>query len=325
MNLNVAARAGRWSADHWKTAVSAWLAFCVVAAALGAVAGTKMLKQADTAAGETKQAEQLLSEAGFPNNAAESVLVQSKGQNLSDPAFGATVADVVRTVSALPQVQRVRSPLEPQNAGQVAKDRRSALVQFDIKGDQDEADEKVQPILNAVERVQQRHRSFTVAEFGFASATHELSDTLNEDFQRAEYSSLPVTLVILLVAFGALVAAGLPVLLAFSGVLATIGLSSLASHVVAAGDPTKSVILLIGMAVGVDYSLFYLRREREERARGLSPREALLKAAGTSGHAVLRAGRCSSRSRPRSTRSTSSRRSRSRCRATARTAPRSPR
>ena len=290
MNVNIAARAGRWSAGRWKTAVSAWLAFCVVAVALGSVAGTRMLKQADTAAGGTKKAEQILSDAGFPNQAAESVLVQSKTRTLADPAFRGTVADVVRTVSALPQVERVRSPLLPANAGQVAKDRRSALVQFEIKGDQDKADKKVQPVLDAVERVQQRHAGFTVAEFGFASATHELNDTLNKDFQRAEYSSLPVTLVILLVAFGALVAAGLPVLLAFSGVLATIGLSALASHVVAAGDPTKSVILLIGMAVGVDYSLFYLRREREERARGLSPREALLKTARTSGHAVFISG-----------------------------------
>jgi uncharacterized membrane protein YdfJ with MMPL/SSD domain len=290
MNLNIAARAGRWSAEHWKTAVSAWLAFCVVAVALGAVAGTKMLKQADTAAGGTKTAEQILRKAGFPNQAGESVLVQSHGRTLADPAFRATVADVTRTVSQLPQVQRVRSPLRPGNAGQVSKDRRSALVQFEIKGDQDKADGKVQPVLDAVDRVQQRHPGFTVAEFGFASANHELNDTLNKDFQRAEYSSVPVTLVILLVAFGALVAAGLPVLLAFSGVLATIGLSSLASHVVAAGDPTKSVILLIGMAVGVDYSLFYLRREREERAKGRAPREALLKAARTSGHAIFISG-----------------------------------
>ena len=99
-----------------------------------------------------------------------------------------------------------------------------------------------------------------------------------------------MTLVILLVAFGALVAAGLPVLLAFSGVLATLGLSSLASHLVAAGDATQSVILLIGMAVGVDYSLFYLRREREERARG--PRAA--RRAAEHGRARP-ATRCSSR------------------------------
>jgi uncharacterized membrane protein YdfJ with MMPL/SSD domain len=290
MSFNIAARAGRWSAGHWKTAVSTWLAFCVVAIALGSVAGTKMLKQADTAAGGSKQAEQLLQRADFPNQAAESVLVQSDGQTLADPGFRAAVADVVRTVSVLPQVERVRSPLAAANSGQVSDDHRSALVQFEIKGDQDKADKKVQPILNAVDRVQERHAGFTVAEFGFASATHELNDTLNKDFQRAEYSSLPVTLLILLVAFGALVAAGLPVLLAFSGVLATIGLSGLASHVVAAGDPTKSVILLIGMAVGVDYSLFYLRREREERRRGASPKEALLTAARTSGHAVFISG-----------------------------------
>jgi uncharacterized membrane protein YdfJ with MMPL/SSD domain len=290
MRFNVAARAGRWSAGHWKTALSGWIAFCVVAVALGSVAGTKMLKDADTAAGETKTAETMLRDAGFPSRASESVLVESSTQTLSDPEFRAAVNDVDRTVSAQPNVQNVRSPLAPGNGGQVSSDRRSALVQFEISGDEEKADDKVQPILDAVSKAQDRHDGFTIAEFGFASANHELNDTLNKDFQRAEYSSLPVTLIILLVAFGALVAAGLPVLLAFSGVLATIGLSALASHVVAAGDPTKSVILLIGMAVGVDYSLFYLRREREERARGLSPKEAMLKTSRTSGHAILISG-----------------------------------
>jgi len=290
MNFNIAARAGRWSAAHWKTAVSTWLVFCFAAIVLGSVAGTKMLTEADTAAGGTRTAEQILKHAGFPDRAGESVLVQSRTEGIGNPEFRATVADVVRSVSGLSQVQRVRSPLEPTNSGQVSKDRRSALVQFEIRGDVDKADTKVQPVLDAVARVQQRYPGLTVAEFGDASATHELNSTLSKDFKRAEYSSLPVTLVILLVAFGALVAAGLPVLLAFSGVLATIGLSALASHVVAAGSATQSVILLIGMAVGVDYSLFYLRREREERARGLSPRDALLKAAGTSGHAVFISG-----------------------------------
>src|SRR5215468_9494793 len=140
MRTSIAARAARWSADHWKTAVAGWIALCVVAIALGAVAGTKMLKQADTAAGGTKKAEQILNRAGFPNQASESVLVQSKTQTLADPAFRATVADVTRTVSALPQVQRVRSPLAPANSGQVSENRRSALVQFEIKGDQDDAE-----------------------------------------------------------------------------------------------------------------------------------------------------------------------------------------
>jgi uncharacterized membrane protein YdfJ with MMPL/SSD domain len=290
MNLNIAARAGRWSAEHWKKSVWAWIAFCVVAIALGSVAGTKALKQADTAAGETKTATQLLDRAGFPDQAGESVLVQSKDSTADDVAFRATVDDVVRSVSALDPVERVHSPFTAGHAGQISSDRRSALVQFEVAGDPDKADKKIQPVLDAVSAAQARHPGFTVSEFGDASSAHELNDTLNKDFQRAEYSTLPVTLVILLGAFGALVAAGLPVLLAFSGVLATIGLSALASHIVAAGDPTKSVILLIGMAVGVDYSLFYLRREREERARGATPRQALLNTARTSGHAVFISG-----------------------------------
>jgi RND superfamily putative drug exporter len=290
MRFDIAARAGRWSADNWKKAVGAWLVFCVLAVVLGGVAGTKALKQADTAAGGTRKAEQVLKRAGFQDRAGESVLVQSNGQTVSDPAFRAAITDVTRSVARLPEVQRVRSPLAPGNDGQISKDRHSALVQFEIRGEQDSADKRVQPVLNAVEKAQQRHASFAGAEFGMASASHELTKTLNKDFQRAEYSSLPVTLAILIVAFGALMAAGIPVLLAFSGVLATIGLGALASHAVPAGDATKSVILLIGMAVGVDYSLFYLRREREERTRGLSHRDALLKAAGTSGHAVLISG-----------------------------------
>ncbi len=290
MKLNIAARAGRWSADHWKAAVSAWLVFCIAAIALGAVAGTKLMKQSDAAAGGAKAAERILNDAGFPDRAGESVLVQSKTESIGDPAFRAVVADLARSVRGLPQVQRVRSPLDAANAGQVSQNRHSALVQFEIRGDEDKADKHVQPVLDAVAAAQQRHPGFTVAEFGFASSAHVLNKTLSKDFQRAEYSTLPVTLIILFVAFGALVAAGLPVLLAFSGVLATIGLSALASHVVAAGTATQSVILLIGMAVGVDYSLFYLRREREERARGLSHRDALLKAAGTSGNAVFISG-----------------------------------
>jgi RND superfamily putative drug exporter len=124
-----------------------------------------------------------------------------------------------------------------------------------------------------------------------ASANHVLAQTVGKDFKKAEKLTLPITLLILLFAFGALVAAGLPVLLAFSAVLASIGFYSLFTNLVP-GDftTTQSVILLIGMAVGVDYSLFYLRREREERHSGKGAREALLRTAATSGQAVLISG-----------------------------------
>jgi len=287
---NVAARAGRWSARHWKTVTVAWLAFAVLAVVVGGALGTNKIKDVDTASGGTRKAEEILASADFKRPATESILVESKTTTVRDPRFRAAIADVVASLRGKADVRVIRSPLDPANAGQISRDGRAALVEFDMKGDQEKAQDKVQPFLDSTASLQRSHPGFTIGEFGFASANHVLADTLGQDFKRAEFSSLPVTLVILLFAFGALVAAGLPVLLAFSGVLATIGLSSIASHVFAAGDPTQSVILLIGMAVGVDYSLFYIRREREERAAGASHREALLRTAGTSGYAVLISG-----------------------------------
>src|SRR6202012_4667015 len=93
-----------------------------------------------------------------------------------------------------------------------------------------------------------------------------------------------------LLVFGALVAAGIPVLLAVSAVMAALALVTIGSHWLPVTSATSEVVLVIGMAVGVDYSLFYLRREREERARGRSYAEALRIAAGTSGKAILISG-----------------------------------
>jgi len=290
MNGNIAARAGRWSAAHWKTVTFAWLAFAVLAVIAGTLVGTNKIKDVDTASGDTKKAEQILATANFKRPATESILVRSRTATVHEAAFSAAVNDVVDSLRSKPDVRAVRSPLDPANAGQISRNGHAALVEFDVRGDIADAQDKVQPFLDSTAALQKEHPGFTIGEFGFASANHVLAKTLGKDFQRAEISSVPVTLVILLFAFGALVAAGLPVLLAFSGVLATIGLSSLASHLFAAGDATQSVILLIGMAVGVDYSLFYLRREREERAAGAGHLEALLRTAATSGYAVFISG-----------------------------------
>ena len=165
------------------------------------------------------------------------------------------------------------------------------LIQFTIRGDADKAKDKVAPILAAVSGIQAGYPAFTIREVGVASANYELGKQFNKDFANAERLTIPITLAILLCAFGALVAAGLPVLLAFSAVLASLGLFAGITHVYPADyQSTSSVILLIGMAVGVDYSLFYLRREREERALGNEPRRSLLRAASTSGQAVLISG-----------------------------------
>ena len=145
-------------------------------------------------------------------------------------------------------------------------------------------------MLEAVAAVDRRHPELRIEQFGDASADKAISEAFEDDFQKAEVTSLPITLVILVIAFGALVAAGIPLLLAVTAVAATIGLLGPISQISPVEESIASVMLLIGLAVGVDYALFYLRREREERAAGRSEEAALQAAAATSGRAVLISG-----------------------------------
>jgi uncharacterized membrane protein YdfJ with MMPL/SSD domain len=288
--VNLAGRAGRWSAAHWKTAFFGWLLFVGAAVLLGNIVGTNKLLDSNAGDGESGRAQRILGNADFKQPATESVLIQSSKQTASDPGFIAVIRDVARTMAKTEDVTNLRSPLDRGNSGQISEDAHSAVVRFDITGEIEEAQDHVPPALNATAALQNEHPGYIVEEFGDASATKALDDTLGKDFTRAETLAVPATLIILIFAFGALVAAGLPVLLAFSGVLAAFGLSALLSHAVAASDATKSVILLVGLAVGVDYSLFYLKRDREERQRGESAHNALLRTARTSGQAVLISG-----------------------------------
>ncbi len=290
MKANLAARAARWSAAHWKLAAFGWIAVAIVAVVAGTAVGTQKLTDQETATRETARAEQILADAGIKHSATESVLVQSRHLTTGDAKFRRTIGAVVAGLDHRPEVVNIRSPLTRDDADQISADGHAALVQFDVRGGADTASKRVAPVLREVAWLQQRHSSFTIAEFGSASALRALDETTGKDFSRAERLSVPITFVILLLAFGAFVAAGVPVLLAFAAVLASVGVSSLLSHVAHASDATSSVILLMGMAVGVDYSLFYLKREREERARGAEPRQALERAAATSGQAVLIAG-----------------------------------
>jgi RND superfamily putative drug exporter len=291
MRTNLAGRAGRWSAAHWKTAAFGWLAFALAAVVVGNLIGPREMKDWQIANGESRRAAQILDNADFKIPARESVLVQSKTTTVDDPAFSATVASLVQTLSGQKDVTNIVSPIDHPNAGLVSRDRHSALVQFDVKGKAQDAEDKIAPIMKAVDATQAGNPSVIVAEFGEASANYAINHRFGHDMERAEFTSLPLTILILFVAFGAIVAAGLPVLLAFSAVLAAMGLNILASYAVPTDEQTVSaIILMIGMAVGIDYSLFYLRREREERHRGRAPHEALLHAARTSGQAVLVSG-----------------------------------
>ena len=287
-NGNLASRMGRWSAAHWKTATFGWLAFVLVAFGLGGMAGTRSIDNA-AGPGESGRMDRIL-EAGFEQPAAEHVLIQSRSARAGTPAFDAAVTDVVARLSKLADVRDVRSPLTPGNADHISKDQRSALVEFEIRGAKDEAVDKIDPVLAAVAEAQRAHPDLTIGEFGDASAEKGVATAYEEDLGKAGTLSLPITLIVLVLTFGSLVAAGIPLLLALTAVFATFGLVAISSVFLPVAMQAPAMVLLIGLAVGVDYSMFYLKRERQERAAGHSPQTALEIAAATSGRSVLISG-----------------------------------
>ncbi|HEY6745621.1 MAG TPA: MMPL family transporter [Mycobacteriales bacterium] len=276
-------RIARWSAEHRLRAVLAWVAFVVVCVGIGGLAGTREQTDAQQAVGEWGRAEQWIVDGHFADPAVENVLITSPSGTL-DPAAAGTAADEARQrLSRLPQVASVAEPV-------TAPGGRAVLVRAEMTGAADDAGDHVQPLLDATAAVQAAHPDLRVAQVGAGTIDKALEKTYGEDFQKAEVLSIPVTLVILIVAFGALLAAAVPVLLALTSVAAAMGLSALTSHLLPVTDTTASVVLLIGMAVGVDYSLFYVRRAREERARGRTALDAVEIAAATSGRAVVVSG-----------------------------------
>ncbi|MEU8574128.1 MMPL family transporter [Streptomyces asoensis] len=285
----IAARAGGWSARHRWAAVGIWVLFVVLAMGIGSAAGTVEVKESDQLGGETHTAARIIEDAGIDEPAGETVLIQSKDGSVkaTDAEFKAAVDAVVTAVGKTGKVTDVTSPYDTKT---ISRDGHSALVQFDMRGDSDTAGERVEPVLDAVAGVQKEHSSLRIEEIGGASMMKTFDDAFGDDFQQAEYSAVPVALGILLIAFGALVAALLPVALAVTAIMATMGLMSIVSHFQPMDDTASSVMLLVGLAVGVDYCLFYLRREREERAAGRDPQTALRIAAATSGRAVIVSG-----------------------------------
>ena len=288
---NLTLRAARWSSTHRRAAVLGWLAFVVAAFAIGTLAGVVKMTTSDYAIGDSGKADRILAHQFPSQRSLEEVLIQSRtGGRLAPAELRSAVNDLVGRLSKTASVASIKSPLRPAHADQISKDGRSALVTFQITGNPDTAEKRVGPSLAATAAVQQAHPALLIGQVGDASAHKAISKRISRDFQRAEVTSLPITLVILVVAFGALVAAGIPLLLGLTSVLAALGLTAVLSHLLHVDQSIQSVILLIGLAVGVDYSLFYLRREREERARGRAPADALQVAARTSGRAVLVSG-----------------------------------
>jgi uncharacterized membrane protein YdfJ with MMPL/SSD domain len=288
---NLAARAGGWSARHRRKAILGWVAFVVAAYAAGAVTGQRQLTDVEMGNGQSKQATAIYEKA-FPFHSGEQVLIQGAGAvRIGDQTMAAAVRELTRRLASLRTVNGILSPLDKANKTLRSADGRSMLVTFNVAGDYNQAQKNVDPALAATAVTASEFPQLRIEEFGAASANKALAKAYIADAKKAEYTSLPVTLIILVLAFGALAAAGIPLLLGVTAVVATLGLIGPASHLIpVTSGQVEAVVALIGLAVGVDYSMFYLRRKLEERKAGLDSDSALARAAATSGRAVLVSG-----------------------------------
>jgi uncharacterized membrane protein YdfJ with MMPL/SSD domain len=289
---HLAARMGHWSATHWKTAVFGWLGFVIAAVAVGTLVGQQTTSMQSTNVGESHRADQILQQAGFTQSdpLTEIVVVQSDSATVRDAPFRATVDGVVRAVTPFATIENLRSPFEPANAAQISADGHTALVEWDMKGGEEAAAKNIDALTRTTASVANAHPGFFVGQAGTVSSSKAIDAMFGEQLAQAGERSIPLTLLVLLLVFGSLVAASIPLLLALSSVIATIGLIAPISHLISVDGNVSAVTLLVGLAVGVDYTLFYLKREREERAAGRTARAALEAAAATSGRSVLISG-----------------------------------
>src|SRR5690242_18468253 len=284
---NIAARMGHWSATHRKTAIWGWLAFVLLAVFIGQAVGKNTIHGADNFSGESGTAEKALYSHGLRPNT-EHVFFQSKTLTVHDPQYRAAVVDAATRLRHTKNVVNVVSPITGNAA--VSAGGHSALVDFEITGNDQQAADRLGPSQNAVDAVKAAHPQLRIDQFGDVSSQKEINDTFASDLSKAEMLSFPITFLILVAVFGSLVAALVPLVLGITVVAAALGLVAIPSHASPIDGNLQSVILLIGLAVSIDYSLFYLKRQREERDGGLPARSALEVAAATSGRAVLISG-----------------------------------
>jgi uncharacterized membrane protein YdfJ with MMPL/SSD domain len=276
--------AARSAARRPKTTVALWLVLIVGCVAAGSLAGMRTLSNSESGTGESARADARLDASGLQGPATEDVLVSSHSPAQTARAVAELQAGVRRLTAVKSAVGPDRAPSQSTAGG------RTALVVVTLRGDPNNSDARAAQVQDLVDRQAAAHPGVIFREAGSGSEDNAMNKLVDDGLHRAELISVPITLLILVLAFGALVAASVPLLLGLTSVGAAIGALGLVSHIAPNGSSTAPVVVLIGLAVGVDYSLFYIRRERAERRAGASADAALAATSATVGRAILVAG-----------------------------------
>jgi RND superfamily putative drug exporter len=276
----------RWSAHHPWRAIIGWIVFVVLCLGAGIALGSNQATTRDFRVGEAGRAETVAEQAGLQREPTDHILITARQGPLAASSARAAAADVVAAMRRLPEVNRVGAPV-------ASADGTALRVPVVLNGPELEGKKNVVPLLAQTAQIAAAYPGLRIEETGSPAISKGVNDQRDEDLALSEKITLPVTVITLLGVFGSIVMAAVPLVLALSSIAAALGLSMVASHLVPDAGVGTNMILLVGLAVGVDYTLFYLKRERDERARagGRLSSEALVElAAATAGRTIVTSG-----------------------------------
>ena len=233
----------------------------------------------------------LASRMNLPQKANEVVVVRSATQTTADPAYRAAVLSLQAKIAALGPgvVDSVGSAFRGGTAALISADRRTTILPIVMAGDLTQAEKNIDKV-HAIVHAADGKAGLDTLITGTASIQSDFSHAASHDLQRGESIGLPIALIILLLVFGAVIAAGLPVVLALIAITLAVALTALVGQTFSVSVFAINMISMMGLATGIDYSLFIVSRYREERAHGRDKLDALSVTGGTASRAVLFSG-----------------------------------
>ncbi|MQG50213.1 MAG: MMPL family transporter [SAR202 cluster bacterium] len=297
--LSFTARLAHWSAVHRWIILLATVIVIVLAVFSIIAVGTET-RDDDSGVGESGKGSALLNERFAADPSAtqparrtrrEGVIFSNPSLDANDPRFVETVESAMQSFRDLPQVIAAVSYFDTQDASMFADDGNAVLASVTLQNPEDPAGRiDIEPFVDTVRQASNQAVGFEIGVVSFRILDDELDEILTEDFNRILIYSLVIGLVILVLAFRALVAAVIPLAMAVGSIFTAIGIAALVSQVYPLVELYAEMILLMGLAVGIDYSLFIVSRFRTERSAGRDKIEAITVAANTTGRAVFYAG-----------------------------------
>jgi RND superfamily putative drug exporter len=289
----------RLSARHPWRVIAIWIVLLVLAGVAATGLGDALTTEGNfTNKPESIRADDLLKQrmrGGQDPPVTETVIVHSDTSTVDAPAFRQVVARTAADLRALPAI--VASVITYDDAvaasaadaaNLISADRRTMLIQVTLVGDIDTAADHAEEYLAAVRAENQE--GIQVLTVGDISVGYEFSNLAESDLVKGEGIGLLSALVVLVIVFGALVAAGIPIILALVSIFVAVGLTALLGRVMDLSFFIVNMITMIGLAVGIDYTLFIISRYREERRHGRTTHEAIEIAGGTASKAVFFSG-----------------------------------